>query len=450
MGLRRFGAFEADLDAFALHRGGQRVPLQRQPFMLLARLLETPGQIVSRAELRRRLWTQGVHVGFEHGLDSALHRLRRALDDPARASQVLETLPGIGVRLVARVARPVESPRTDLSRAAWLRERRTPRALRAATALYRAASEAAPEEPAPHGGLARTLVLLAEYGLGPAGLCWEGARRAATRALGLDAHDADAAAALAAVRHRCDRRPIEAEAAYRAAIRRNASDVASRQGLAELLSQQGRHAEALAEIRTARGVDAVSPVLCAVEAWLLFHARRPADAVGCAREVLALDAGFPIARLVLGRALLQAGRTHEALHHLRRAAEDAPAEACVIGSLAYAEARCGQAASARRRIAGLDRLPSAAYFHAKVLAALGDTRAAWSSLRTAVAARAGWIGDLDVDPEWDPWREEPGLQALLRSLATSNAPRPGSAPARGPRGLLPDAAHPVAGSSVHR
>ncbi len=417
MRLRGFGPFEMDLDSLELRRDGQPVELQRQPALLLARLIETPGELVSRQELGRRLWPEGVHVVFDHGLDAALHRLRCALGDPAKASCLVETLPGLGVRFVGLVRRRPAGPPIDLQHASQLSDRRTPRAIASAAAIYRSACERAPDEPAPHAGLARTLVLAAEYGLQDAHSGWEGSRHAALQALALNPADVEARAVIAAVQHRYDWNLPAAEASYRLAISKCPDTTTARQGLAELLSQMRRHDEALVEIRSARRIDRVSPILRTVEAWLLFHARRHQDAIACAQEALALDGGFPLARLVLGRSLLLAGRGREALDQLRRAAEDSPGQAWALGALAYAEARLGDHVRVRQRLDELGGCVSSAYFRARVLAALGESAAAWAALGQALQERSGWLTDLGTDPEWDAWRGDARFSALVARVS---------------------------------
>src|SRR5437667_7624448 len=80
---RRFGVFELDLRAGELRRNGLRVKLQEQPFQVLALLLETPGEVVTRDDLRARLWQADTFVDFDHSLNAAIKRLRVALGDSA-------------------------------------------------------------------------------------------------------------------------------------------------------------------------------------------------------------------------------------------------------------------------------------------------------------------------------------------------------------------------------
>jgi DNA-binding winged helix-turn-helix (wHTH) protein len=99
----RFGIFEADLVTGELRRKGVKVALQEQPFQVLALLLERPGGLVTRDALRRRIWPDAVFVDFEHGLNKAVSKLRRALADSASSSRFVETLPRRGYRFVAPV-----------------------------------------------------------------------------------------------------------------------------------------------------------------------------------------------------------------------------------------------------------------------------------------------------------------------------------------------------------
>ncbi len=99
----RFGAFQLDLRSAELSRDGIRFQLQEQPFELLKLLLERPGEVVTRQELRERLWPDRF-VDFEHSLNAAVKRLREALDDPAEKPGFIETLPRRGYRFIAPVS----------------------------------------------------------------------------------------------------------------------------------------------------------------------------------------------------------------------------------------------------------------------------------------------------------------------------------------------------------
>jgi TolB-like protein/DNA-binding winged helix-turn-helix (wHTH) protein len=99
----RFGVFDVDVRAAELRRGGEKVNLQEQPFQVLLLLLEHPGAVVTREELRQRLWPADTFVDFDQGLNAAIHRLRHALEDAAEAPRFIETIPRHGYRFVATV-----------------------------------------------------------------------------------------------------------------------------------------------------------------------------------------------------------------------------------------------------------------------------------------------------------------------------------------------------------
>ena len=99
----RFGVFEVNTVAREVRKHGVRIRLPGQPFAILVMLLEHPGEVVPREEMRRRLWPEDTFVDFEHGLNSAVKKLRAALGDSAENPRYVETLPRIGYRFVAPV-----------------------------------------------------------------------------------------------------------------------------------------------------------------------------------------------------------------------------------------------------------------------------------------------------------------------------------------------------------
>jgi TolB-like protein len=101
--LLRFGPFEADPHTRELRKHGLRLQLRDQSFELLLALLERPGELVSREDLRRRLWPEGIFVDFENSLNSAVNRLREALSDSPARPKYVETLPRLGYRFIASV-----------------------------------------------------------------------------------------------------------------------------------------------------------------------------------------------------------------------------------------------------------------------------------------------------------------------------------------------------------
>src|SRR6185436_15847435 len=108
----RFGEFSVDLAAGEVHRNGVKVRLQELPFRVLAELASRPGEVVTRDELRARLWDASTFVDAEAGLNTAVAKLREALGDSAESPQFIETLPKRGYRFIAKIqsSGPVHGP----------------------------------------------------------------------------------------------------------------------------------------------------------------------------------------------------------------------------------------------------------------------------------------------------------------------------------------------------
>src|SRR5919106_2821322 len=102
----RFGVFELDLNTGELRKAGAKINLPEQPFQVLEALLDRPGGLVTREELRQRLWPADTFVDFDQGLNAAVRRLRDALGDSADTPRFVETLPRRGYRFIAPVTAP--------------------------------------------------------------------------------------------------------------------------------------------------------------------------------------------------------------------------------------------------------------------------------------------------------------------------------------------------------
>ncbi len=116
----RFGPYAADLRTGELRKHGIRLRLQEQPFQVLAMLLLNPGELVTREQLQKRLWPGDTFVDFDHGLNTAINKLREVLSDSSATPKYIETLPRRGYRFLATVeftngtsaASPGEAPAT--------------------------------------------------------------------------------------------------------------------------------------------------------------------------------------------------------------------------------------------------------------------------------------------------------------------------------------------------
>jgi cholera toxin transcriptional activator len=115
--IARFGVFELDLAAGELRKNGQKLRLQEQPFQILTLLLDRAGDVVTREELRQKLWAADTFVDFDHGLNTAVNKLREVLGDSASSPRYIETLARRGYRFIAPVqsdAQPDAQPASNL------------------------------------------------------------------------------------------------------------------------------------------------------------------------------------------------------------------------------------------------------------------------------------------------------------------------------------------------
>ena len=101
--IQRFGTFEVDVRSGELRRQGVRIKLQEQPFHVLTVLLQRPGEVVTREELRSQNWPADTFVDFDNSLNTAINKLREALGDSADSPRFIETLPRRGYRFIAPV-----------------------------------------------------------------------------------------------------------------------------------------------------------------------------------------------------------------------------------------------------------------------------------------------------------------------------------------------------------
>ena len=109
----RFGVFELDLQSGELRRDGAKIKLQEQPLKILQVLVDNPGQVITHEELRKRIWPEDTFVAFDHGLYSAITKLREALGDSSNNARFIQTLPRRGYRFIAPVERAADSVKTS-------------------------------------------------------------------------------------------------------------------------------------------------------------------------------------------------------------------------------------------------------------------------------------------------------------------------------------------------
>jgi TolB-like protein/DNA-binding winged helix-turn-helix (wHTH) protein/Tfp pilus assembly protein PilF len=106
----RFGVFELDTKAGQLSKNGIRVRLSQQPLQVLSVLVERPGEVVSRKDLHKLLWSSDIFVDFDHGLNKSIQKLRDALGDSPESPRYIETIPRTGYRFIAPVTETKNRP----------------------------------------------------------------------------------------------------------------------------------------------------------------------------------------------------------------------------------------------------------------------------------------------------------------------------------------------------
>jgi cholera toxin transcriptional activator len=167
--LYRFGAFEADERTGELRKQGRRLAVQGQPLQVLLMLLRRPGDLVTRAEIQQALWPDGTFVDFDHGLNTAINKIREALGDSAASPLFVETLAKRGYRFLAPVETVNPGPTSATTAPAKVREQaEVSRAITAAGNAQESASGFAqglltqPDETprAPHGVVRLLLLVL--------------------------------------------------------------------------------------------------------------------------------------------------------------------------------------------------------------------------------------------------------------------------------------------------
>ena len=153
----RFGLYEADTRSGELRRNGVKQKIQGQPFEVLVALLERPGDVVTREELRQRLWPSDTFVDFDHSLNTAINKVRDVLGDTASNPRFLETIPKRGYRFIAPVQVEGEDEK-NIEPAAPIRSETAATVAAEPPALARSEGDA--DLPRAHRGLTRTLFVL--------------------------------------------------------------------------------------------------------------------------------------------------------------------------------------------------------------------------------------------------------------------------------------------------
>jgi len=423
----RFGVFEVNLRERELRKFGLRVRLQQKPFQILERLIETPGEFVTREELAGVLW-HDLHVLFDRSLNTAVNALRRALGDPGRNPRFIETRAGLGYRFIAQVeqvrteqvtkpagSRGSSEAYRDYLKGRYFSNRLTEEDLRKSVAYFESALARDPDYALAYAGLADTYTLFAFHGILPAQQSFANARKFAEAALRLNDELAEAHISMAGVKRSNGWDWNGAEASHRRALKLNGNDSRAHCHYADHLSTLGRSEEALREIGTAQDLDPLSLVINLESAWILYIARDFQGAAEQSRKTLAMEPRFAPAQNTLGLAYQQLGMIEEAIVELNNALTCSGNHPAAQAALAHALATAGRRREAEDALGLIKRMSRyvSPYWLSLVHIALEDWDEAFASLHKAHQERDAWLVWLKVEPRFDPLRADTRFDDLL-------------------------------------
>jgi DNA-binding winged helix-turn-helix (wHTH) protein/tetratricopeptide (TPR) repeat protein len=461
----RFGVFDLDRDSRELRRAGLPVRVQPQALRVLMALLERPGEIVSRDELRSALWGEHTFVSFDRSLNFCLSRLRGALRDDARCPRFIETVAGRGYRFIAPVTsealapRPPDAapapppsrfphrrgpvtaalaavlfvalpiapgpPKPDAHAQALYAEARGlcgPAGWRRSVRLYRAACAREPRFAAAYAGMAESYLALGEDGWLEPGQAYPAAREAARRALSLEDR-ADARLVLGRVLLAYDWDWPGAERELRRALALEPSAPRAWASWARYLSARGDHPAAIRAAEHAEALDPASPEAVEESAWCYYRGRRFDDA---ARQFGVLAARRPEdAHHRRFGIFLLAGRHDDAMREARVVMRKAGVHDADIIALGSLESTRAAEAYLRGTVAFLsqelgDQRVAPERF-ALLHAALGERPDALAWLSRAADERSPGLVAVLMDPLLDPLRAEPAFVRVVQRVGATGA-----------------------------
>jgi len=426
----RFAPFEVNLEERELRKAGIRVPLQHKPFRILELLLRQPGALVSRQELAKELWP-GLHVNFEHSLNSAVNTLRQALEDSPRECRYIETRSGLGYRFIApieesssaRLVTPSTGKTTahsDYLKGRFFLNKMTSDGIQRAMGCFQSALEEHPGCALAHAGLADCYCRLALSGAVCVSDVCVSARDFAAAALRIQPSLPEAHVSMGQVRMIFEWDWRKASESWSRASALDPSLTEAHRGRALLWAARNCHDDALREICQAQDLDPLSLPIGFEHAWLLFLAGNFEEAVAQSWRVLTLEPAFAPAQTILGLAYYRLGSFDEAITELENACVCSDRDTAAVASLGYVYAAAGFSDKAQRVLDELaaqsQRRYVSTYWMAIVHAGLDRRRLALEALKTACLQREPQLLWVNADPRLASLRSEPEFLAVRRDL----------------------------------
>ena len=467
-GALQFDGWTVDRVSGEVSRDGQTTRLHQQPLRILIELTDRAGEVVTREQLVKALWPQGV-VDFDNGLNVAVRKLRVALDDVGNTPRYVETLPRLGYRFIGKLGTTVppaaiEPTPARSTRGMWLllssavvalavgvgifrfnersasgtrhvpsaraeelyvegmheRSRRDIDATALAIAKLEESIKEDPDYAEAWAGYARTLSSAVVRQLVTPAEGLPKARAAAERALSLDPEVADAHVTLLHLHMDFDKDFVAATRDLEKARKHGINTASFWHYSAMWHAQQGRVEEGLADMRRARALEPMTLLLSSNYALILFNARRYDEVIALITPIIEANPGFDTGRSVLARALTATGRFDEALAQLQ-ARKDVGAWQ---GDLGVLYAKMDRRDDALREIARLETLESRgfgeSYELATIQATLGELDAGCELLARALTDKSFLVNWMRLDPRVDPLRGRKCFADVEKKLYGNN------------------------------
>ena len=296
--------------------------------------------------------------------------------------------------------------------------------MRKAIGFYEMAIRTDPNYALAYAGMADAYRTLASAGYAPGNEVCPKAKELAERALAIDGSLAEAHIVLGWVALLYSWDWATAEKELQKALELSPNDSEAHRAYAHLLSNSGRHEEAVREGRLARELAPLTLITAALESQFLKYAGRDAEALERATKTLELDPDFWVTHNIIGRIYLNQDRLPEAVAAFRRAVDLSGGSPEPLGQLGYAYAVSNDIERAREIIDRLENLSKErfvpAYSYALVYNGLGETEASLDELRRSFSSREVQLIFITVDPRWDNFRNEKRFVDLITEMGVSN------------------------------
>jgi tetratricopeptide (TPR) repeat protein len=322
--------------------------------------------------------------------------------------------------LPVKSLRPANAEARELylkGRRLW--DKRTPEAFQKAIPLFQQAIDLEPNYALAHAGLADCYAMLGEYQLIEAREAFPKAKAAAQRALQLDERLAEAHIMLGHVLNVYDWDFNAAEREFQRGLELKPDYPTAHQWYSHYLMSRQRYDEALTEIRRARALDPLSPIIATTEGSVLYHARRYDEAIASLRKTLEWEPGYPAALTYLAMAYTEKGEYDAALASYEQARARFGDDLLLPG-LAYVNARAGNQDAARQLIARMQTVASKTRFSpiywALVYAGVGEKELALKWLEQCRAEKNPWLRLLNADPRFATLLTDARFRRLLSDV----------------------------------